>query len=77
MQSALAPKSNIHVVPLALGNSLDMAGLSIPGNILKTKRAVAIRAPVLPALTQASTTPSFTKLILTRIDESFLFFNAL
>lgn len=39
----------------------------------KTKRAIAIRAPVLPALTQASTRPSFTRLMATLMDESFLF----
>jgi hypothetical protein len=33
---------------------------------------MAIRAPVLPALTQASALPSLTKLMATRMDESFL-----
>jgi len=42
-----------------------------PGSIFNTKRAVAIKAPVLPALTHAPATPSFTRLIATRIEESF------
>ena len=49
-----------------------MAGRSIPGNVFKTKRAVAMSAPVLPALTQALARPSLTKLIATRMEESFL-----
>jgi fatty acid/phospholipid biosynthesis enzyme len=44
-----------------------IAGLSIPGIIFKTNLAVAISAPVLPALTHASACPSRTKLIATRI----------
>ena len=53
-----------------------MAGRSIPGNILKTNLPVAIKAPVLPALTIASAAPSFTKLMASRIDELFLFLSA-
>ena len=53
-----------------------MAGRSIPGNILKTNLPVAIKAPVLPALTIASAPPSFTKLMASRIDELFLFLSA-
>ena len=50
-----------------------IAGRSIPGSILRTNLAVAIRAPVLPALTQASASPSFTRLMATRMEESFFF----
>jgi len=45
------------------GRAVQMAGRSTPGRVLSTKRAVAIRAPVLPALTQAWALPSFTRLI--------------
>jgi len=48
-----------------------IAGRSISGNVLSTKREIAINAPVLPALTQACALPSLTRLIATRIDESF------
>src|SRR3990170_5673959 len=40
--------------------------------VFSTYRAVAISAPVLPALTQASASPLLTRLMLTRIEESFL-----
>jgi hypothetical protein len=43
--------------PFADGIALMMAGRSTCGSILSTKRAVAISAPVLPALTQASASP--------------------
>ena len=49
----------------------------MPGKVFSTKRAVAISAPVLPALTQALASPDLTKLMATRMDESFLFFRAL
>ena len=49
----------------------------MPGKVFSTKRAVAIKAPVLPALTQALASPDLTKLMATRIEESFLFFKAL
>ena len=42
----------------------------------RTNLAVAISAPVFPAETAACARPSLTKLIDTRIDESFLFFSA-
>ena len=54
----------------------QIAGRSIPGMVLRTKRAVAIKAPVLPALTQASASLALTLLIATRIEESFLPRNA-
>ena len=55
-----------------VGNAETIAGRSIPGNVFNTNRAVAINAPVLPALTHAAARPSLTRLIATRIDESFL-----
>ena len=44
----------------------------MPGSVFSTKREVAISAPVLPAETQALASPDLTRLIATRIDESFL-----
>ena len=77
VQSAFAPKSSTQDEPFKLGKLLAIAGLSIPGRVLRTKREVAIKAPVLPALTQASASLVFTKFILTLIEESFLFLSAL
>ena len=48
-----------------------IAGRSMPSIVFSTKRPVAISAPVLPALTQASASPAFTRSIATRIEESF------
>ena len=36
-----------------LGSTVAIAGRSIPGSVFRTKREIAISAPVLPALTQA------------------------
>ncbi len=44
----------------------------MPGKVLRTNREVAINAPVLPALTQACASPCLTRLMATRIEESFL-----
>jgi hypothetical protein len=38
-------------------NVAQIAGRSMPGSILRTKREMAISAPVLPAETQASASP--------------------
>ena len=43
----------------------------MPGSVFSTKREIAISAPVLPADTHACAVPSLTRLIATRIDESF------
>ncbi len=43
----------------------------MPGSVFSTKREIAISAPVFPAETQACATSSFTRLIATRIEESF------
>ena len=51
-----------------------MAGRSMPGMVLRTKRAVAMSAPVLPAETAACALPSLTWLMAMRMEESFLFF---
>ena len=70
-QLTLAPRSSTVVTPLRVGSCEAIAGRSTPGSVFRTKREIAIRAPVLPAETQASARPSFTRLIATRIDESF------
>ncbi len=48
-----------------------MAGRSMPGRVFRTKREMAISAPVLPAETAAWAQPSFTRSMARRIDESF------
>src|SRR5882672_1369567 len=50
VHEALAPRSSIYVCPPRDGMSDTMAGRSTPGSIFSTKCAVAINAPVLPAL---------------------------
>src|SRR3954469_9935740 len=49
-----------------------MAGRSMPGSVLRTNLAVPMRAPVLPAETQACARPSFTRSMATRMEEFFL-----
>jgi hypothetical protein len=63
LQSTLAPRSSMCVTPTTEGIALMMAGRSTSGSVLSTKRAVAISAPVLPALTQASACPDLTRSI--------------
>ena len=71
MQSTFAPKSRARVrCSLSEGRNLAMAGRSMPGMVLRTKRAVAIRAPVLPADTAACALPSLTWLMAMRMEES-------
>ena len=48
-----------------------IAGRSMPSIDLRTNFAVAIDAPVFPALTTASASPAFTRSTATLIDESF------
>ena len=74
--STLAPRSSICTWPFARGSALTIAGRSIPGSVFSTNRAVAMRAPVLPALTHASAFPAFTRSIDIRREESFLFLSA-
>ena len=72
VQSGLAPRSSITVWPCAAGTAETMAGRSMPGTMPSTKRAVASSAPVLPAEMQAAASPRLTRLMATRIEESFL-----
>ena len=76
VQLTLAPRSSTVVSPFFVGSCDAIAGRSIPGSVLSTKRAMAISAPVLPAETQACALPSLTRLIATLIDESFFFRSA-
>ena len=57
--------------PVALGIWVAMAGRSMPSSVLRRYRAMAIRAPVLPADTAADAAPSLTCWMATRIEESF------
>ena len=76
VQLTLAPRSSAVVTPLRVGSCDAIAGRSMPGSVFSTKRAIAISAPVLPADTHACACPSRTRLIATRIDESFFLRNA-
>ncbi len=58
--------------PVRVGSAAQIAGRSMPGSVFRTNFAVPIKAPVLPALTQACASPDFTRSIATRIEESFL-----
>jgi hypothetical protein len=75
-QLTLAPRSSTVTVPVRVGICPAIAGRSIPGSVFSTNRDIAISAPVLPADTQACAVSSFTRLIATRIDESFFRRNA-
>ena len=55
--------------PFWVGSWVAMAGLSMPGSVLRTKREMAIRAPVFPALTQASASPALTCSMAMRMEE--------
>ena len=54
VQLTLAPRSSTVVTPVRVGSCEAIAGRSTPGSVLRTKREIAISAPVLPAETQAS-----------------------
>src|SRR5258706_479699 len=64
------------VWPRRVGRKEAMAGRSMPGSIFNTKREMAIRAPVFPALTQAWASRFFTASMPMRIDDSRLPRNA-
>ena len=49
-------------VSFIVGSNADKAGRSMPGMVRKASLAIAISAPVLPALTAALTSPDFTAL---------------
>src|SRR5580658_489411 len=68
----LAPRSSMWVWPCAAGIAEMIAARSTPGSVFNTKCAMAVSAPVLPALTAAQARRSCTRSIATRIEESFL-----
>ena len=72
VQFTLAPRSSIVTTPVRVGSCDAIAGRSMPGSVFRTKRAMLISAPVLPAETQPCASPSLTRLIATRIELSFL-----
>ena len=57
MHSRLAPRSSITLSPRVVGKNEAIAGRSMPGSIFRTSRAIAIRAPVLPAETTHAALP--------------------
>src|SRR5712675_610462 len=65
----LAPRSSTTESPRIVGHTPAMAGRSIPGMVCRWKRAIAIRAPVLPAETATSASFFFTASIASHIDE--------
>ena len=60
------------LVPFTAGTAETMAGRSMPGTMPSTNLAVASKAPVFPAETHAAASPLSTRLMPTRIEESFL-----
>ena len=72
-QSTLAPTSTTTTgVPLRVGKADARAGRSTPGSMPCTILAVAITAPVFPAETKPSATPSRTSRAATRMELSRL-----
>ena len=72
-ESTLAPTSmRMVAVPCAVGNTAASAGRSTPGIAPRTILAVAIAAPVLPAVTNPAALPSRTRRRPTRREESRL-----
>ena len=73
LQSTFAPtSSSTHGFPVELGIGVASAGLSTPGSVPSTILAVAMAAPVLPAVTNPATLRSRTSFSPTRIELSFL-----
>jgi len=72
LHSEFAPRSSITLCPLRVGNKLQIAGRSMPGRVRRVSLLIAIKAPVLPPETAASARPSFTALIASCMDDSFL-----
>src|SRR5881398_1265395 len=68
----LAPRSSMWVCPCAAGIAEMIAARSTPGRVPSTKCAIAVSAPVLPALTHAQAVPACTRSTATRIEDCFL-----
>ena len=66
-----APRSRMCVCPPLRAGTEDMMGARSTGpTVLSTKCAMAVSAPVLPALTMPAARPSFTRSMAMRIEES-------
>ena len=67
----LAPRSSMCVWPPLRAGTDDMIGARSTGpTVFSTKCAIAVSAPVLPALTMAPARPSFTRSMAMRMEES-------
>ena len=66
--STLAPRSRTTESFFSVGSSAASAGRSIPGIVRSVSLAIAISAPVLPALTIACASPALTAAIPMPID---------
>jgi hypothetical protein len=66
-----APRSSMWVwAPLREGTEDMMGARSTGPTVLSTQCAMAVSAPVLPALTMASARPAFTRSMASRMEES-------
>ena len=68
----MAPTSSSITGPVAVTMWAGRAGRSIPSILPSRNTAAAIVAPVEPALTTASASPSLTRLVATTIEEPSL-----
>ena len=67
--SILAPRSSITLSPRIVGKNDAIAGRSMPGSVLSTNLAIAIRAPVFPADTTQAALPCATASMASRMLE--------
>ena len=72
LESTLAPASSMTVLPLMFGNTVAIAARSIPAIRPRPNIAAAAAAPVWPAAIATSHFFSFTSLVATTTDASFL-----
>ena len=65
----VAPRSSTTESPRAVGHIAAIAGRSIPGNMRRQNRAIAVSAPVLPAETATSASPFLTASMASHIED--------
>src|SRR5260370_10482525 len=65
----VAPRSSTTESPRMVGHTAAIAGRSILGSVRRLKRAIAIKAPVLPADTATSASPFLTASIASHIED--------
>ena len=70
-ESTLAPESKSSVTPFGVGIGVAMVGRPIPLMRRRMSCAAVTAAPVLPADSTASQTPSLTRRVATTMDASF------